>query len=128
MSITNVILLSIVVCVAILLLKSHNQSIGFVISISASVAILFLCLPKLNNVIHILNNISTKAGIDTTLFEILIKCLGITYITEWGINICKDAGQNALCAKIELFGRLGVVVVILPIIEQIFNNVITIIK
>ena len=128
MSITNVILLCIVVCVAILLLKNHNPSIGFVISISASVVLLILCLPKLNNVIHTLNNISAKAGIDMSLFEILIKCLGITYLTEWGINICKDAGQNALCAKIELFGRLGVVVIVLPIIEQILNNVISIIK
>jgi len=128
MNVYTIVALCVVVCVAILLLKNQNPSIGFILSVSFSVVILILCFPKLNSIFHTLSNISEKAGIETSLFKILIKSLGITYITEWGVNICKDAGQNALSSKVELFGKIGVVIIILPIVEQILENIISIIK
>lgn len=128
MNVYTIVALCVVVCVAILLLKNQNPSIGFILSVSFSVVILILCFPKLNLIFHTLSNISEKAGIETSLFKILIKSLGITYITEWGVNICKDAGQNALSSKVELFGKIGVVIIILPIVEQILENIISIIK
>lgn len=128
MNVYTIVALCVVVCIAILLLKNQNPSIGFILSVSFGVLILILCLPKLNSIFHTLNNISEKAGIETNLFKILIKSLGITYITEWGVNICKDAGQNALSSKVELFGKIGVVIIILPIVEQILENIISIIK
>ena len=128
MSIYAIFVLCIFVCVAVLLLKNHSPSIGFILSVAVSVILLIICIPKLSSIFHTLNNISDKAGIESNLFTILIKCLGITYITDWGENICKDAGQNALSTKIQLFGKIGVVIILIPIIEQILNNVISIIK
>ena len=122
MNILDVVLVSIIVCIAILLLKNHNSSMGFILSISLSIVLLIMCLPKLTSIFQTLNNISAKANIDSSLFEVLIKALGISYLAEWGMNICKDAGQNALCAKVGLFGRIGVIIVVLPIIEKILNN------
>ncbi len=128
MNITNIVLLVTVVCLGVLVLKNHNPSIGYILSLTAGVIVFAFCLPKINLVMNTVNNISEKAGIDNSLYESLIKCLGITYLTEWGANLCKDAGQNALCAKVELFGRIGVIIIVLPIVEEIINNIISIIK
>lgn len=128
MSIYTVVILSLLVCIVILTLKNHNPSVGFIVSVAFSSILLIVVMPKLNSILHTLNNVSAKAGIGSELFTVLIKCLGITYLTEWGENFCKDAGQNALSLKIQLFGKIGIVIIIIPIIEEILNNIISIIK
>jgi len=79
MNVYTIVALCVVVCVAILLLKNQNPSIGFILSVSFSVVILILCFPKLNSIFHTLSNISEKAGIETSLFKILIKKNKVIY-------------------------------------------------
>lgn len=128
MSISSVVILAILVCTMILLIKNYNSAIGFILSISFCALLLVIFLPKLNSIFHTLNNISTKAGIGTSLFKTLIKCLGITYLTDWGVNICRDSGQNAIASKIEIIGKVLIISIILPLVEVILQNVVTIIK
>ena len=56
-------------------------------------------------------------------FKLLIKIIGITYLAEFSADLCKDAGANTLASQIELFGKLSILVLCMPIITSLLETV-----
>lgn len=55
--------------------------------------------------------------------KLLIKIIGITYLAEFSSDLCKDAGANTLAAQVELFGKLSVLVLCMPIMTSLLETV-----
>lgn len=55
--------------------------------------------------------------------KLLIKIIGITYLTEFSSDLCKDAGANTLSTQVELFGKLSILVLCMPIITSLLETV-----
>ena len=53
---------------------------------------------------------------------ILMKVVGITYLCEFSAGICKDAGYGALGSQIEIFGKLSILAVSLPVILALLDT------
>ena len=47
---------------------------------------------------------------------------GITYIAEFASGICKDAGYGALGGQIEIFGKLSILAVSMPIVLALLET------
>lgn len=56
-------------------------------------------------------------------FGILFKAVGITYISEFCASICKDAGYGAIAGQIEIFGKLTVLFLGMPILTAVIENI-----
>lgn len=56
-------------------------------------------------------------------FGILFKAVGITYISEFCASICKDAGYGAVAGQIEIFGKLTVLFLGMPILTAVIENI-----
>ena len=61
--------------------------------------------------------------------KLLVKIIGITYLSELSADLCKDAGAQALSGQVELFGKLSILVLCLPVfgalvgmIHQVFGG------
>ena len=55
--------------------------------------------------------------------EILWKALGICYITGIAGDLCQDCGESALAKTVELWGRLSLVLLSLPLLETLLRTV-----
>ena len=53
--------------------------------------------------------------------ETLLKIIGIAYIAEFGAQITKDAGQGAIASKIELAGKILILVMAIPILTVVMK-------
>ena len=53
----------------------------------------------------------------------LFKAVGITYVCEFCASICKDAGYGAVAGQIEIFGKLSVLLMGLPILTAVIENI-----
>lgn len=71
-----------------------------------------------------LEKLAMQANIDMIYLETILKIIGIAYIAEFGAQITKDAGQNSIAAKIELAGKILIMVMAIPIIGAIIETVI----
>ena len=60
---------------------------------------------------------------DGSYFLTLIKMMGITYIGQFSSGICKDAGYQATGVQIELFCRLSVLVLCIPVLMALLETV-----
>ena len=96
--------------------KSGKAEYGIYISIALSLIIFFCVLGHLEAVINLVKTLGGYIRMDTAYVGTLIKLLGITYIAEFASGICKDAGYQAVAVQIEIFGKLAVLVLSIPVL------------
>ena len=92
------------------------------LTITAASAIILTVVAK--NVFPLLNEyygIAKNSGISSELFTIIIKSVGISYMTAFTSDLCKDFGQNSLCSKVEMSGKISVIIIASPLIVKIIE-------
>ena len=60
-----------------------------------------------------------KAG----YLQILMKIVGITYIAEFASDLCKDAGYQTIAGQIQIFGKLSVLAVSIPVLTALLDTI-----
>lgn len=110
---------AIVATVLIVLVKQEKKEIGIVISILVAVLITTYGILKLDDIISLIYNLTSKTGINVKYFEIILKVVGIAYIVELTKDVCIDAGETALGSKVEMTGKIMIAAMTLPIITGI---------
>lgn len=103
--------------------KSGKNEYGIYISVALSLVIFFSILGRLEIIIDAMRTIGDYIKLDTAYIGTLIKMLGITYIAEFSSGICKDAGYQTIALQIEIFGKLAVMVLSLPILMTLLNTI-----
>lgn len=103
--------------------KSGKSEYASYIGIAACIVIFFFVISKLNIIIETINTIQSYINISETYITVLIKIIGITYIAEFSSDICKDAGHSAIANQIQVFGKLSVLAVSMPIILALLETI-----
>lgn len=126
MDILQIIGLAIIATVIIAVIKGQRPEIAIQISIAAGIIVFAMILGKVTAVIELLNSYAQKVNIDTIYISTLLKIVGIAYIAEFGAEVCKDAGEGAIASKVELAGKVVIVVLAVPIITSLLDLIIRI--
>lgn len=122
----NIIQVGILGVVGILLavqLKQEKSEVAVYLSIGISLLIFFGILDSLEVLVATVKEISGFIQIDNSYIMTLIKMLGITYIAEFSSGLCKDAGYSAIATQIEMFGKLTILVLSLPILLALLRTI-----
>lgn len=127
MEIIKVIGIGIVSLIIIVIIKQYKPEFALYVSLGAGIIIIFLVLDKLLGIIQLLTTLSKKAGINATYLSILLKITGIAILTEFGVSICKDAGETAIANKIEFGGKIVIISISIPIISALLEVIMQII-
>lgn len=104
-------------------LKQEKAEVAVYVSIAVSLLIFFAVLDNLGVLVQTVREISTYIQIENSYIMTLIKMLGITYIAEFSSGLCKDAGYTAIAAQIELFGKITILVLSLPILLALLRTI-----
>ena len=75
-----------------------------------------------------LMNIYSKINVFTSeinegYIKLIIKVIGISYVTEISSNICKENGFSALASIMEIYARISVVGLCFPIVINLVEIV-----
>ncbi len=103
--------------------KSGKEEYGIYISIILSVLIFLSVIPYMEAIIEAVRTIEDYIRTDVAFFGTLIKMIGITYIAEFSSGICRDAGYQAIAVQIEIFGKLFVLVLGLPVLLTLLETI-----
>lgn len=121
MQLMQIVGIGIVATVIIIILRVQRPEIAVQASIATGLVIFMLLASKLSAVMELLDNYADKADIKAIYFTTVLKITGIAYIAEFGAEVCKDAGENAIASKIELAGKVTIVVLAVPIITSLLD-------
>jgi stage III sporulation protein AD len=121
MDIMKIIGVAFVVSIASILLKSTKPEISFVITIAGVIVILLLILDSLDETIAVFQGIASATGMENGLIKILLKIIGVGYVTEFGASILNDFGSSSIANKVILGGKITIVLLSAPIFENLLN-------
>ena len=71
-----------------------------------------------------LEDLAQKSSINMVFLKTILKIIGVAYIAEFGAQIVRDAGQDSIASKIELSGKVLIMVMAIPIITVIIETVV----
>ena len=104
-----------------LAVKEQRRDIAVLISLATGMFIFFFVIDGVAAVIEGFNDIMDRSGIDSRYFYVIVKITGISYCTQFGAEVCRDAGEGAIASKIELAGKIVIMAMTLPIIKSFLD-------
>lgn len=127
MEILQIIGIGFVVTLLILIIKQQRPELAVQLALTLSAIIFLMVLSKLNVVLDLFRDLAEKANISQMYLNTILKIIGIAYITEFGAQVCRDAGEGAVAGKIEFAGKILVMVLAVPIIALVLDTIVRLI-
>ncbi len=112
-----------VTAIASVLLKSTKPELSFAVTVTGVIVILLFVMDSLQNTLSIFTQLAKMTGVENGLIKILLKIVGVGYLTEFAAGILNDFGSNAVADKVVLGGKLTIVVLSLPVLEGLLRMV-----
>ena len=105
------------------LLKSTRPEYASFITMAVGLLILGLAVGKVTYLFQTLEKIRESLPVAGSYISALVKMIGITYIGQFSSSICKDAGYQAIGSQIELFCKLSVMVLSMPVLLALLETI-----
>lgn len=115
MDIISLCVLGIFAVLGSLALRKYNGEISALIIISAVVLMCLIALPVLSQLFGSVTDLMSAANIKNEYISILIKSLGICYITQISVDICKENGSQSVASQLEIAGKLIILLLAIPV-------------
>ena len=106
-----------------ILLKSRAPEYTSLLTTGIGLVILGLAVGKIGYLFQSLEKLKESLPVDTEYISTLVKMIGITYIGQFASGICKDAGYSTTAAQIELFCKLSVMVLSMPVLLALLDTI-----
>ena len=114
--------------IAILLLKEHSRHFALIVTICVIILVFSFSLESISTVFEKLRSIAEGYDYMGSYLTLLIKILGITLAAQFTADLCRDSGENALAAQTEMFSKIAILVMTLPLFETMMNIVTGLLK
>lgn len=128
MDISKVIVIAIVAIIFSMLIKPQRPEIGIIISIAAGILIFFVTISSVGSVVVILEHLADRASLNMQHLKIILKVIGIAYLTQFVSSIARDANESGIAHQIEFAGRILIIVLSIPIIMALLDLIIKIVE
>lgn len=117
-------MISMTIC---LIIRKKRPEIANFIAIITGTTIFLSVLYKLNFIMESINNLAVKVNIPNMYITLIIKLIGIAYLMEFAIQVCKDAKEDSIASTLEFGGKVIVMTMSFPILLSIVEMVLNII-
>lgn len=113
------------ICAALIALqfRGGKTEYGIYVSIVAGILLGVGILGKLGTVLDTVKEIGSFLQIEGSYLSVLLKMLGITYVAEFASNICKDSGYQTIASQIQLFGKITVLALGMPVLLTLLRTI-----
>jgi stage III sporulation protein AD len=121
MDIMKIVGIGIIATILAVVLREQKPEIALQVSIVTGLIIFVFVITKLNSVVTVLKYFASKTNIDLLYFTTILKVIAIAYITEFGAQVCKDAGESSIASKIEFGGKVLIMIMAIPILAALMD-------
>ncbi|MDM5235898.1 stage III sporulation protein AD [Bacillus cereus] len=105
------------------ILNQHKSSITSLFIVFVGSVMFLLLIDQIHSILQMIERVASEAKVSNVYVETLLKIIGIAYIAEFGAQITKDAGQGAIASKIELAGKILILVMAIPILTVVIETI-----
>lgn len=123
--------LAVIVVISLLLiifLKEVKREFALILTIACAVILFTSVAEDFFNVFEKIYNLSLGIGNVNSYVSLMLKILGISLISQFVVDLCRDAGENALASQTEIASKVIILIMTLPLFETVINIVIGLLK
>ena len=95
--------------------RKERPEIAVLLSLAAAGLILISLLGSIDQVLTVFETLALKSRINPSYLKLIIKIIGLAYLAGFGAQICRDAGEGSMAAKVELAGKIFILALGLPV-------------
>ena len=102
--------------------KGVRQEYSAYIGLGVSLLIFFYAceyLGRMKDSVMALGSVLEEGG----YLGILFKIIGITYLSEFCAGLCRDAGYQSIASQVELFGKVTILLVGMPVVLSLVDTI-----
>jgi stage III sporulation protein AD len=104
-------------------LKALKSEYAVYLCLGVSLLIFLYVTEQLQVIVEGLEAIQASLPLNTGYIRTLMKIIGITYIAEFASDLCKDAGYQTIAGQIQIFGKLSVLTISIPILTALLDTI-----
>ena len=103
-------------------LKVLKSEYRLYLAVAVMLLIFFYSAGRLGGILSVMEQIQTYFPVNEIYAHTLLKIVGVSYIAEFASHVCRDAGYGAVGSQIEIFGKLTVLAVSMPILTALLET------
>ena len=121
MNVYSIIAIALIGALISLFITQYKPEYAIFVSIITTVVIFIYAITTITPIITKIKDIANLSNISFKYISVLIKSIGICYITQFAYDTCIDAKQTSIANKIELIGRISICVISIPIYSDVLD-------
>lgn len=104
-------------------LRQTKPEYAVYLSVATGVLLLLMAAQRLEIVVESVRRIQSSISIQSAYIQVLLKIIGITYISEFAADICRDAGYSTIAGQIGIFAKLSILAISMPIVTALLDTI-----
>lgn len=93
------------------------------VCIAAGLLLFYFIVERLGYFTDTAGQILSYLHLDAGYLSVMLKMIGITCIAEFTSGICRDAGYQTLAGQVELFGKLTILSLGMPVLLALLQTI-----
>lgn len=122
MEMTALITLCIITALLALTLRGQRPEFAMLLSLGCGIFVLLALMGQMKEIMTGLEKIMSGLSEQSDLTAIILKSLGICIVAELGSQCCRDAGEAAIAAKVELVAKAALVLMSMPVFTSLMET------
>ena len=110
-----------VTAVAAVILRVTKPELSFAVTVTGIIIILLFVVDMLQNSLAVFSSITQLTGLENGLVKLLLKIVGVGYITEFSAGLLNDFGGSAVADKVTMAGKIMIFLLSLPVLENLLQ-------
>ena len=121
MNIISIVAVGIIGALFTIIIRQYKPEFAIISSIITAVILLSYVISIALPVISDIKSMINKTSISFKHLSILLKSVGICYLTQFASDVCRESGQTSISTKIELAGRVAICLISLPLFHDLIS-------
>ncbi len=104
---------------ATVILRELRKEYSTAILLGMSVAVLLAVIPKIGEAVGFLRELEKR--VNTDYVGVILRGVGVTYLTGTACEICKSVGEAGIAGTIETVGRAELLMMCIPLFRELIG-------
>lgn len=122
-SIERVLALALIALVVLVVLRQQRPEMAMLTSVTVGAALLIAVLSALGPALAVLSDLAVRARVEGYYLDTVLRVIGVAYLADFGSQVCDDAGERSLGRKVELAGKVIIMIMAVPLVTAVLEVV-----
>ena len=121
-------LVAVIGSVTALMFRKEHQGFAVIVGAVTGLMLLLFGLTSFSGIAKTFEKVCESYGVSIVVLSAVLKIIGLSYLTDFGVGLARDAWQTVVASNLELGGRILILSCTLPSAIALLETGMTLLK